>query len=56
MPKESYIRTRISTELKEKLQKKWEEDGISESEFLIACAINYLGIQTVPSELVNEDD
>lgn len=48
MAKEASIRARITQELKEKFSEKLKEDGITESDFLIACVINYLEIKTIP--------
>lgn len=48
MTKENFVRARVSNTLKENFNKKLKEDGLTESEFLLACIINYLGIKTDP--------
>lgn len=51
MPKEAKLSCRIDTVLKNRFNQKLKEDGMSESDFLITCVINYLGIETIPKEL-----
>jgi hypothetical protein len=48
--KASYIRARVTPELKEKFVKQLELDGMTESDFLVTCVINYLGIKTIPEK------
>ena len=53
MAKDATIRARVNGDLKEKFKKKLEEDGLTETYFLIACIMNYLEIKTVPENIKN---
>jgi antitoxin component of RelBE/YafQ-DinJ toxin-antitoxin module len=49
--KETEVRARISLKLKEQFHEKLDQDGISQSDFITACILNYLGVKTVPVPL-----
>ncbi len=48
--KETDVRARITKELKDKFLEKLEQDGISQSDFILTCIMNYIGIKTLPDE------
>lgn len=50
--KDDSITFRISKELKYKFAEKLNSDGLTQSDFIISCIINYLGIKTVSEELI----
>lgn len=49
MAKETIVQARISEKLKEKFVAKLEQDGISQSDFIIGCIMKYVGI--LPEEI-----
>ncbi len=54
MTKEANIQVRITKELKDKFDRKLQEDGLTQSDFLTSCVINYLGIETIPKEKIRD--
>lgn len=50
MVKSKIVQTRITEVLKDKFKEKLEKDGITESDFLTACIMNYLEIKTIPKK------
>jgi hypothetical protein len=50
--KDDWIRARVTKSFKAEFKKKLEADHITEADFVMSCAMNYMGIKTVPEKLL----
>lgn len=48
--KKERIEARVSKILKEKFIEKLEKDGLTQTDFLVSCVMNYLEIKTIPKQ------